>query len=121
MLVTGPHRVPRRGAWRVDGCYAGTAWEPGAHSRPRALAALDDAELAAAIQRGDAELAMRLMRLDAKAIVQEAMQLSFDASRLRGEVFITDEVCDASLVTPCPRPWPLPRRALADPPHPSLR
>lgn len=92
MLATGPHRVPRRGAWRVYGCYAATAWEPGAHARPSMLAAIDHAELRAAIQRGDPEAAMRLMRLHSDAIMQEVTQLSRDASRLRGEVFITDEV-----------------------------
>ncbi len=90
ILATGPHR-PRRGARSILGCFSHLAWEP-ANPGPSELTAIDDDELRAAIERGDAEAAIRRMRLNAEAFMRELMQLRFDASLLRGEVFITDEI-----------------------------
>jgi hypothetical protein len=56
------------------------------------LPLLTTGNLQAATQRGDLEAMMRLMRLRAEAIMRQAMQLSRDASQLRGEVLITDAV-----------------------------
>jgi hypothetical protein len=90
VLATGPYRPPRRGARRILGCFSHLAWEPA--NRPSELAAIDADELRAAIQRGDAEAATRLMRLHTEIFMRELMQLRLDASLLRGEVFITDAI-----------------------------
>ena len=91
ILATGPHRPPRRGVRTILGCLSHPVWEP-ADSQPSELAAIDDDKLRAAIQRGDAQIAMGLMQLHVEAVMREAMQLSREASRLRGEVFITDAI-----------------------------